>query len=191
MIYLVGVDHLVQYDGPIPEPLRQEFKMFVIRTARALHVELIAEEFSREDLDKVYEAGEATVREAAREAGIEHRFCDPVEADLRVLGIPYYAEVRERVKQKYGVSGFILDPVLRKEIDCETAEITRSYWSLREEFWHARIEDRINLNILFICGHEHVKHFRALLRRRGHASKVVDPFWKKDIFSDYANFNLG
>jgi hypothetical protein len=190
MVHIIGVDHLVQYDGPVPEPVRREFKIFVIENARTLRVKLIAEEFSLEALHDVYEAGEATVREAAREAGIEHRFCDPEEADLRALGIPYHVEVMDRVKRKHGVSGFILDPVLRKKIDLETAEITRSYWSLREEFWYSRIADRINLDILFICGHEHVNGFRALLKGRGHASEVIDPFWNKGLFSDYANLGL-
>ena len=191
MIYLVGVDHLVQYKGPVPEQLRLEFKNFIIETSRMLRIDLIAEEFSREALEQVYSAAEATVRDAAQMLGLEHRFCNPEEPELRSLGIPYYAEAKELVRRKYAIPGtFILDENIRKRIEQETAEIIRSYWRLRERFWYDRIKDAVDLHVLFICGHEHVDRFCKLLHVEMHRCEIINSFWKRDIFSDYKNINL-
>ena len=191
MIFLVGVDHLVQYNGPLLEALRQEFKNFIIDTSRKLRIELIAEEFSLEALHEIYSSTKATVHEAATMLGIDHRFCDPEEQQLRSLGIPYFAEVRDRVRRKYNItSKFILDEKIRRTVELETGEIIRSYWHLREKFWYDCIKDAMGLNILFICGHEHVDRFRELLRVKGHRCEVINSFWKREIFSDYKNINL-
>ena len=191
MIFLVGVDHLVQYKGPLLEALRQEFKNFIIDASRKLHIDLIAEEFSREALHEVYSSTEATVQEAASMLGTDHRFCDPEQPQMRALGIPYFAEVRDRVKKKYNVTTkFILDDKIRSAVELETWKLIRSYWHLREKFWYDCIKDAIGLNILFICGHEHVERFRDLLLGRGHSSEIIDAYWRKETFSDYKNINL-
>lgn len=191
MVYLIGVDHLVQYSGPVPEPLRLEFQRFLVESARCFGASLIAEEFSCEALDEVYHAAIGTAREAARALGISHRFCDPEEPDMRRLGIPYFAELVDRVKERRGISDrFILDRDLRESVRREAAGLARSYWPAREAFWYDRIAPETGSNILFICGHEHVTRFQSLVRERGHGCTVLDPFWRGEIFSDYANFNL-
>ncbi len=191
MIYLVGVDHLVQYNGPVPEHLRLEFKKFIIESSRTLGIDLLAEEFSREALEEVYYSTEATVLDAARILGIEHRFCDPEEHELHAMGIPYYAEAHAQVRKELEISNsFILDEKIRKRVELETAQKVRSYWHLREEFWFDRLMDVLGLNILFICGHEHVERFRDLLLRKGHLCEILDPFWGREMFIDYKNINL-
>jgi hypothetical protein len=191
MVYIVGVDHLVQYNGPVPEPLREEFKHYIIDASRRLGIDILAEEFSCEALHRVYAATEGTVMKAAELLGIEHRYCDPEEADLRSMGIPYYAEARDRIKKKYGVSGtFIFDDELRKRVEQETADLTRSYWHLREHFWYERIKDAVDSQVLFICGHEHVNRFHEMLERKGHASKIIDGFWAREVLQDYSNIGL-
>ncbi|MBN2159989.1 MAG: hypothetical protein JW807_11390 [Spirochaetes bacterium] len=191
MVYIIGVDHLVQYNGPVPDSLRADFRDYIIHKARDLKIVLIAEEFSEEALHEVYHATSDTAREAAVMLGIEHRYCDPSEADLRKLGIPYYAEVRDRVKRDRGITAaFILDDALRKDVERETREIVRSHWSARERFWHKRIFDRIDSPVLFICGHEHAVSFQKLLIEQGHHAEVIEPFWKRELFVDYSKINL-
>ena len=191
MIYLIGVDHLVQYNGPVPEQIRNEFRSYIIEICRMHGVQAIAEEFSDEALQKVYHAERETAHEAAEILKIGHRYCDPEEKELAEMGIPYYFDVMQEVKNKYSISGtFIVDDTLREKVKKEAADIIRSYWSIREEYWCKRIRDIIELPILFICGHEHVLRFRSLLITKGYQCTIIDPFWKSDLFRNYGNFNL-
>ncbi|HPG52030.1 MAG TPA: hypothetical protein PLL11_15750, partial [Spirochaetota bacterium] len=114
MVYIIGVDHLVQYNGPVPEQLREEFRGYLVMIARACRIDLIAEEFSSEALNEVYQATKDTAREAAELLHIPHRFCDPEEEDMRKMGIPFFAEILDRIKKDRGIeSAFILDDSLR------------------------------------------------------------------------------
>jgi len=117
---------------------------------------------------------------------VEHLFCDPEEKDRERLCIPYFADIRDSVKAKYGaVDNYLFDDALRKKIFEETVAEARSYWSVREEFWLEKILPWIGENILFICGHEHAKRFEKLVRSRGYDSALVDEYWKRELFSDY------
>jgi hypothetical protein len=191
MVFVIGIDHLVQYDGPVPEPLREEFKQYLVDSSRELGIALIAEEFSLEALREVYHAASDTAREAAQILGIPHRFCDLEERDMRCLGIPYFAELLDRVKESRGISDyFIPDDNLRNKVKREAAGLARAYWPLRESFWYDRIAPDIGSNILFLCGHEHMASFSSLIRERGHECRVLDPFWREEIFRDYTNIGL-
>ena len=191
MIYLIGVDHLVQYKGPVPEAIRDEFRSYIIKVCRMHGIQAIAEEFSEEALHKVYQSTRDTAHEATEILKIGHRYCDPEEMERAEMGIPYYFDVMQEVKNKYSISSaFIRDDSLRKKVEKETADIIRTYWSIREKYWYELIRDIIELPILFICGHEHVLRFHSLLIGKGHQCIIIDPYWKKDLFMDYGNFNL-
>ncbi len=187
MTYIIGVDHLIQYDnGIVPEEIFHEFAEYLKVKSRMLNINLIAEEFSEEALYNVYCATTATVKKAAEEMGIEHRFCDTEEPDRIKLGIPYYADIRNSIKKKYNITDKIIpDHALGKKIEKETSDISKTFWGLREEFWFNKISDSLDKNILFICGHEHADRFAALMAQKGAPCSVLDIFWKKHIFSDY------
>jgi hypothetical protein len=61
---------------------------------------------------------------------------------------------------------------------------------VRERFWLNKLKRRLDENILFLCGHEHVSGFSALLREEGVPAAVVEDFWRGDIFSDYGKLGL-
>jgi hypothetical protein len=152
---------------------------------------LIAEEFNRESLVDVYGATECSARNAAIRCGVEHRFCDPGEKEREALGIPYFFDVRETVKCRNNArEKLIIDNNLRKKVEDETRSIVKSFWYIRERFWIDKIIDRIKDNILFICGHEHAERLSKLLEEMGHASIIIDPFWRPDIFGNYRNMGL-
>jgi hypothetical protein len=185
MVYIVGVDHLVQYDGPLAPALIAEFRIFLVARARELGCGMLAEEFSQEAL-RVCGASESTAGLAAADAGVPHRFCDLEERDMRRLGIPYFGEIREAVERDLGCPpGGGGDPVLRRKIREEALRIDRSHWSARELFWMQRLEDVLDRDILFICGHEHASRFRVLLLGNGRAAEVVEPFWRAELFREY------
>lgn len=191
MVYIIGIDHLVQYNGPLPAEILKQFREFLVSKARELDISLIAEEFNEEFLRDVYGATDDTAESAAKLAGIDHIYCDPDEREREMLGIPYYADVRDMVKGKYGITEkFIADNEVRKRVELETADEVRRYWGVRERFWYERIKRRSHENILFLCGHEHVAGFSELLKNEGVDVAVVDEFWMRDLFSDYGKLGL-
>ena len=186
MVYIIGIDHLVQYNGPLPEYILDQFRELLIEKTAEYNITLIAEEFNGEFLRDVYSATVDTAMAAAGEAGIDHIYCDPEEAERDKLGIPYYADVRERVMAGLGMSGgFIFDDEKRKMVELETAAEVKKFWHIRESFWLERIRARLCENILFICGHEHVERFRTLLEREGVEVSVIDTFWRRGLFTGY------
>lgn len=191
MVYIIGVDHLVQYNGPVPERLRDDFRDYLVAFSRTHRIDLIAEEFSNEALLEVYHATKDTACEAARILGILHRFCDPEERDMIRLGIPYFADIIGRVKKQRGIdTAFILDDTLRARVREEATAISKSYWHLRETFWYDRIAPDIDSNILFICGHEHTDRFQSIILQHGNTCVIVESFWREGIFTDYNSINL-
>lgn len=191
MVYIVGVNHLVQYNGPVPEKLRTEFEQNLADLINKLKIKLLAEEFSEESLRDVYGASECTCRNAAVSCGIEHRFCDPEERERDRLGIPYYFDIRESVKRKYNISDKIISDInLKKKVEDEARAVAKSFWEARERFWVERIADRINENILFVCGHEHTDRLLNLLNDMGCPAEIIDPFWRREIFCNYENIGL-
>jgi hypothetical protein len=191
MVYIIGVDHLVQYNGPVPEKLREEFRGYLVTISRTYRIDLIAEEFSSEALTDVYHAAKDTAQEAAELLGIPHRFCDMEEVDMRRMGIPYFAEIMDSAKHELGIdSAFILDDALRTSVREKASAVSKTYWDLRESFWYDKIARDMDLNLLFICGHEHTGRFRSLVRSHGTACHILDNFWRERIFRDYKNFNL-
>jgi len=191
MVYIVGIDHLVQYNGPIPEHLLDEFKEFISVKIIEYNISVIAEEFNEEFLYDVLGATEATAYVLAEKYGIEHIYCDPDQNEREEMGIPYYAEIRDEVRKRFNVNeNIIFDNVLRKKLDSETASEVKKYWPLREKFWFDRIREKLSENIIFLCGHEHVYRFMEYLSMKGADVYLIDQFWKSEIFIDYGKLGL-
>lgn len=191
MLYIIGIDHLVQYNGPVPSDLLGEFKEYIDLLITNLEIDVIAEEFNEEFLVDVYGATEDTAKSAAEKAGIEHIYCDPDSYERAALGIPYYADVADEIKLRHNISDkFISDPEIRKIVNSEVYAEVKKYWELRENFWYEKIKDRLHQNILFLCGHEHVYRFKELLAAYDIESEIINEYWKREIFSNYSEIGL-
>jgi len=191
MIYITGIDHLLQYNGPVPPELLEEFKGYLAAKIKELNITLIAEEFNEEFLHDVFNATEGTAETAAAESGISHLYCDPDAAERGALGIPYYADLMDMVKERHGIrEKFIMDSEVRRVVEQETALEVKKFWPVRERFWLHKLKERLNENILFLCGHEHVSGFSTLLREEGVSASVIEEFWRGDLFSDYGKLGL-
>jgi len=191
MVYIIGIDHLVQYNGPLMPEVLDEFKEFLTSIINELGISMVAEEFNLEFLNDVLGATEGTAKIVAEKSGIDHLYCDPDSEEREILGIPYYADVMDKVKERYGIRDqFITDGDLGKQVKRETADEIKRFWSVRERFWLGKFRKRVNENILFLCGHEHVSGFSALLRDEGVTVMIIDEFWRKDLFSDYGKLGL-
>jgi hypothetical protein len=80
MVYLIGVDHIIQYlhnEARVDKATKVEkFVQYLQDNVKSLRVHLIAEEFSIEALNKS-NATTSTAQKVAGQSNIEHRFCDP------------------------------------------------------------------------------------------------------------------
>ena len=191
MIYLIGIDHLVQYNGPIPPWLLDDFKTYLDFIISDLHISIIAEEFNEEFLVDVYGADEDTAKSAAERAGIEHIYCDPDSMERYKLGIPYYADIKDSVMLRYNTKDTIsLNAAEKKEFNAAVKNEVMKYWGIRENFWYERLKNRLDKKILFLCGHEHVDRFRELIENNGKQCVIIDKYWKREIFSNYEKINL-
>jgi hypothetical protein len=98
VIYLLGVDHQVQYRGPAVTPDREkatkEFSEFIEAKSKELKISLIAEELS-EDVIRRNHASSVTAMEVAKQLGIDHRFCDPTKNQRKELDIGQDIDRRE------------------------------------------------------------------------------------------------
>ena len=84
LLYLVGVDHQVQHDGPTMIPEREQaissFCQFLETKAKELRISMLAEELN-EDALEMSRASRSTVQEVAKRIGLRHLFCDPTFRD--------------------------------------------------------------------------------------------------------------
>jgi len=83
MVYLVGVDHIIQHEGFMFQQKKEciaRFKDYLRAEARRRGVTLLAEEFSESLLD-MNQTKISAVRDVANELQIEHRFCDPTSQE--------------------------------------------------------------------------------------------------------------
>lgn len=191
MIYIIGIDHLVQYNGPVPGDILDEFKIFLHEKIDELKISVIAEEFNEEFLCNVLNATEGTAKLISERCGIIHIYCDPDESEREMLRIPYFADIKESVKKRLNINQkFITDYRLRKLVDAETSAEVKKYWDVREKFWFERIKGSLSENILFLCGHEHVVRFLNLLHENSVDALIIDQFWRRDLFSDYSRIGL-
>jgi hypothetical protein len=85
MIYLIGVNHLVQFDHAHAETAL--FKAHVLEVIDALDISIVAEEFS-DEAKKGWGVRESVLELVANEKGIKHRFCDPTTIEKMENGIP-------------------------------------------------------------------------------------------------------
>lgn len=191
MIYLIGVNHIVQHNGNGSNPdVNAEFSEFLKDNIIQLGITFCAEEFNEEALE-MSNASESTLLRIARELQIEHRYCDPDSTERRKLGIPIRSDVEKDIKKRLnlppdcclGVEKLresahrqqVRDELQNYEVYCED---NKDYlFGLREEFWFNKIQDKIKENILFVCGYEHIYRFKNLLQRNGCNSEIIINNW--------------
>lgn len=172
MVYLIGVDHKVQYTNDYTDVLLVEsFAQYLKGQAKRLKVTLIAEEFNQEAISKS-KAKACTARDVAKKLGIEHRFCDPDCSEREAVGIPS----RHKIREQLGLPPFVKDEQLEEQ-EKRISEEEKKYWDKREQFWFHKIKDKLHERIIFICGDAHLESFRSLLNNGGYEVKILSKNW--------------
>ncbi len=90
MIYLVGVDHVIQHEGYLDSRKKvalRKFRAYLKKIVGERDIRVIAEEFSEDALSRSH-TKVSSARKVAQALGIEHRFCDPTcqERMVRKIG---------------------------------------------------------------------------------------------------------
>jgi hypothetical protein len=78
MIYLIGVDHIIQYNGHVnnyKEVAIREFQNYLREQIHTTGAMVLAEEFSDEAL-RINNVSTTTVKQVADEVCVQHLFCD-------------------------------------------------------------------------------------------------------------------
>jgi hypothetical protein len=166
MIYIIGVQHEVQYwdgsDSPFLISLRDWGSM--------LNLSLIAEELNEEAIAKQETFRKQSLASVAQKAAsilnLEHRFCDPNTSQRADLKMPTTSEIRESLGLRVG-----------QDEDLVEKEEMRRCWPLKENFWLDRIRDKSEEGVLFICGVSHVERFLSLVETNGHTAVVLHKDW--------------
>ena len=162
MIYLVGCYHALQYNKALRlldmvklTAAREQYASLIRTTISDKHISLLAEEFSESALE--YLKAKSYLQEVARQTGIEHRFCDPNEAERTQIGLP---------------SPFADTP--------DDAQLRINH-TIREKYWLEKISDRLDSPTIFICGSDHIAGFTNILNSRSIENVIIREFCENDV----------
>ncbi len=178
MIYLIGVEHKIQYDGSYAKSQqeRDKFSIYLKQQVLKLKISLIAEELSEEALRK-YKGNNSTAKLVAKELNVIHLFCDPNTNERKLAGIPPKEEIKNEIEKNIP-KNYIHRYQLRDE---KTNEEMKKYHTIREKFWVEKIKNYLNQGILFICGAEHVQSFEKLLLENKCKASILIMDWDNVI----------
>lgn len=89
MVFLVGVDHLIQHNGfvwPAKKRALKEFSKYLIMVSKKYKLSILAEEFSEEAL-RLSNAKKSTLQAVAKQMNLMHIFCDPSSMERKRFNI--------------------------------------------------------------------------------------------------------
>jgi hypothetical protein len=89
VVYLIGVNHLVQHEAPSVKIVREKrvaFRTYVSEVIQKLNISILAEEFSEEAKMKSH-VSETTLEQLGKAKEIEYRSCDPTSIQREEKGI--------------------------------------------------------------------------------------------------------
>lgn len=178
MIYLIGVsDHNIQHNGNNCAclTLRNKFSAFLKDKIKEYNIDLLAEEFNKDCLEKS-NANIATVQDVAKELKdkglkIEHKFCEMSKKERKSRNILSENEIYSKKLNIHSHSGS--KPNLDKNQQKIFNKETEKSFLAREAFWFEKISDYFDKNILFLCGPEHIESFLLLLNSRQYKVTIL------------------
>ncbi len=162
--WIIGTRHdHQQLRVGVSNPGPEQFRVVLTAICFDKGVRAIGEEMSPGGL-KINGAYDSVCRQVADALSIPHRYCDPSSEERKALGIIEGEPIRES----------------RLWADCEEREFeaeARDSYDRRRRRW---LEHLLELNawpLLFICGANHAKPFRKLLRATSVDAHVLFTNW--------------
>jgi len=168
MIYLVGVNHGVQFENKTSDMhVINAFEDYLREACAEYTIDCIAEEMSIESL-KQWEATRYVCKSIADELSIRHIFCDPDSNERKKKGIKLEKEVREELGY-----GQILSDSQVKQLD----EALKIQWPLREQYWLEKMLEAKVDRTLFVLGSSHIESFSEVLTQKGMGGVILKEKW--------------
>lgn len=162
-IYLVGVNHAVQWNRSSPATV--DYMQYLETQIKNLNIDLVAEEFSEEAV-KRNKVKRTTSDEVSKKLLRKNSFlCDPDEKTREKIGYPTKAQLRQKFGVKSAIEG-TKENKARKEHE-------RTFWFVKERYWLDRIKN-FSQKMIFVCGSEHIKSFSSLLKQQGYVVSILD-----------------
>ena len=152
MLHIIGIDHGVQTRKADEEETegQQAFSRLVKQSIQDVHPTFVAEEYSEEQLRNTEKISVA--KQISDSAGIDHRFCDPNQAERKSIGYLRSDEILMRHKARLGFN-LSLEQASLKASAIEVGQ----YFPRREQFWLQRLEGCREQDAVFICGDGHIE----------------------------------
>jgi hypothetical protein len=172
LVYLIGVEHsvhVIPLNGNETPPHRL-YRAALEKAIQDFRVEVVAEEFSLDALQirSLAIQHELFTKKIADKLGAEHLLCDtPNSVKYKTLGCQGIDGWRDQLFEWDLKSNFVTTEVLARALD-----IVRDH-PLREEYWYEQIRQRLNENLIFVCGDYHVDTFGKRLGTKAVQSTVV------------------
>lgn len=173
-VYLVGItSHESQVD--LNDEPNKLFYDLIKSSSVKYNIDLIAEEFSEEALNKRrYKGARDTIaRMVSKELNIGYLPCDPDSDERKKLGIKNGKEIAKELGYKQSERFFVLSPEQAHEVD----EREKSYWPKREGFWLSKLTGCSFEKCLFILGAKHIDSFSDLLKIKSYQPKTLERDW--------------
>lgn len=169
MLYIIGVSHFAQSRKPDLEKMEDQrtFTNLLERTIKEAHPSFVAEEDCAEAL--AFRKEISIAKEVSDAAGIEHRFCDPGQAQRQSMGYLRGGDILRRYKNRLGRS-LSFDELRLKAYAIEMGH----HFPKREQFWLRGLDGCRDRNAIFICGDSHIEGFTGLLNREGIEFRIVE-----------------
>jgi hypothetical protein len=161
LIVLVGTRHAFQYPGI---KASNEFRLFLEELCDQHGVRAIGEELSEDALAEKQKTS-SVCREIAVSRNIAHHYCDPSLEQRKVLGVLQENPIR-------------IDGWLKGWPPEKIEQEIRASYSIREHYWRDQLEILDLWPALFVCGAEHVVHFRELVEKHGIEVIVATDDWE-------------
>lgn len=167
MIYLIGLNHNVQYvyEGKLSSST--SFKEYLEKVIDELSISIIVEELSIEAIERE-KAIDSIAHVLALSKEIEHRYADPDSQTRRLLGIPS----EEKIRQELGFG-----PALSSEELARLDQAKAEYHGIREKYWFSQVKDDNDKNVLFLCGDSHIQDFLTLLKNSNCQAVILSTNW--------------
>lgn len=159
-VILIGTSHRYQCPGV---PAADEFRDFIERVCAEFHVRAIAEEASLEALAQQH-VSQSACEQIANALGIAHRYCDPNSEQRAALGITTDQDIK--------LAGFFND-LDEEKIEHEIG----AAHAIRERYWMEQLFSLDCWPTLFVCGANHIKQFRKLLKENGLSVVIAARDW--------------
>lgn len=170
MIYIIGVDHKIQNDGPYQANEAQLllFSTYLEKMIKKFNIEVIVEE-SNEDVLSISMAKNCIARNIANKLKLKHVFCEPTMRERRELGVPKEPEICDML----GLNSIALNKEDIKKLN----EKKKDYFPIRENFWFEQIVDFRDKKMLMIIGAEHTNSFPKILEKYNCDYKILNKNW--------------